>query len=289
MGKMNKEKVKDTILDKINSIPTIPQVIRRLIPLLQNENVAIDDLLKVISSDVAITSRLLKVANSAYYGLMKNVTTVRHAVAVLGMRQVKSLALGITVFENIKRVSGQTTLDYKDLWLHSIGCGMAAAVIADSCAAADKETVFTAALLHDMGKLPLSGLFAADYGRVVDAGGRGVCLHTAEQEVFGFDHATVGGWLCDYWKFPKALATPIRLHHTVNAVTDEWKNTVALVACADYLSRSAGIGHGGNSAADAFPDAAAAVLALQTDRIDELIKTLALRKEEATSFFDATQ
>jgi len=103
---MNREDAKNIIVDKVKSLPTLPNVIHRLLPLLQNENVNIDDLIDVISYDPAISARLLKVANSAYYGFMQKIATVRHAIIILGLREMKSLALGITVFDTMKGLGG---------------------------------------------------------------------------------------------------------------------------------------------------------------------------------------
>lgn len=286
---MNIEKLKNIIIDKINSIPTIPHVLRRLIPLLQNENVPIDDIQQIISMDIAISSRLLKVANSAYYGLMKQVTSVRQALHVLGMRQVKSLALGIAVLETMKRVSGRQTLDFRDLWLHSIGCGIASTMLCELAGGLDRESTFTVAMLHDMGKIPLNGLFPDDYARVIECRDRGRSLSEAEREVFGIDHGDVGGWLCDIWKFPSFLSEPIQGHHNPLPSSSLTSLLTATVVVADFLSRRAGIGHGGNTHDTMLPEQACTLLHIQPDMLDDLQKRVAVKKSQATAFFEATQ
>lgn len=286
---MNIIVLKNTIIDKINSIPTIPHILRRLIPLLQNENVPIDDLQQIIAMDMGISSRLLKVANSAYYGLMKQVTAVRQAMHVLGMRQVKSLALGITVLETMKGVSGRQTLDYRDLWLHSIGCSIAATILSELVGGLDSESTFTVAMLHDMGKIPLNGLFPDDYARVIEFRDQGYSLSDAEREVFGIDHGDVGGWLCELWKFPSFLSEPIQNHHKTLCSSSLLPVPTATLVIADFLSRRAGIGHGGNARDATLPDQACAFLHIQPDMLNDLQKRVAAKKNQATAFFKAIQ
>ena len=286
---MNTEKIKNIILDKANAIPTIPHVIRRLIPLLQNENIPIDDIQQIIASDIAISTRLLKVANSAYYGLMRQVTTVRQAINVLGMRQVKSLALGITVLETMQRIARHPTLDYRDLWMHSIGSSIAATMVCEVTGGVDREIAFTAAMLHDMGKLPLSGLFAEDYEHVLSSCAQHVSLAAAERDVFGIDHSDVGGWLCDIWKFPRMLTLPIREHHQDPAANTGMQTITSIVILADYLSRSAGIGHGGNSNDTRIPEEVCGQLRLSCPLLDELRLRVADKKNQAAAFCEAAQ
>lgn len=286
---MNAEKIKNTILDKISAIPTIPHVLRRLIPILQNENAPVDDVQKVILADIAISTRLLKVANSAYYGLMRQVATVHQAIMILGMRQVKSLALGITVFETMKRIGGRQALDFRDLWLHSIGAGMAATILCEMSGGLDRDIAFTAAMLHDMGKVPLNGLFFDDYAVVIGQSEQTKSLAAAEREVLGCDHGEAGGWLCNFWKFPPNLAAPIRYHHNMGAADAASKTMTALIVAADYFSRSSGIGHGGNRYDDAVPEQALSFLRIQQTMIAQVQERVASKKEQAVSFFEAAQ
>jgi HD-like signal output (HDOD) protein len=286
---MHNQKVKDTIIDKVSSIPTIPHVIRRLIPLLQNENVIIEQLMQVLSYDMAISTRLLKVANSAYYGLMKKISTVRDAITILGLRQVRSLALGISVIETMKDISSKTSLNIKDLWMHSIGSALAAQLLAQTVSDIDSETAFTVALLHDMGKIPLNGLFSSDYTNVMEITTDSSLMFTAEETVFGFDHGEVAGWLCECWKFPKILMIPIQYHHYLNRVDETWKRMTAVVSCSDYLSRRSGIGCRCNSKSDYVPEEAFTILNLTEETINSVLTELSHKGKDATAFFNATQ
>jgi len=257
--------------------------------LLQDENVSINELLGVISYDMAISTRLLKVSNSAYYGFMKKIATVRHAITVLGLRQVKSLALGITVFEAIKKIGGMPSLDPKDLWLHSIASAMASSLLSSYIPSVDKDIAFTVSLLHDMGKLPLNGLFPADYAKVLDASANESFLFSAEEDVFGFEHGEVGGWLCESWKLPQSLRNAIKYHHYPDRAEPGCEVLSAVITCSDHLAKTCGIGFGGDIKTDVIPSEAMGIIGINELQLTELQEKLSAKKEHAQSFFEATQ
>ncbi len=241
---MDRKKARDKIVDTINDLPTLPDVIHRLLPLLQDDDVSINALLDVIGKDLAISMRLLKVANSAYYGCMSQITTVRHAITILGLRQVKSLALGISVFDTMRGLEKKGPLDYTMLWVHSIGTAMAAQLMSKFVSDTDSETAFTAALLHDIGKIPLNALFPDECRQVAKKALQGMDCFEAEEEVFQFNHGDVGGWLCVNWKLPAALVQPVQYHHHYKRSSAAWKDLTSLIHCADVMSKLAGIGTG---------------------------------------------
>lgn len=237
---------KDIILDKVKTLPTIPAVIHQLVRLMHDSDVDVARLVEVISYDLAISSRLLKVANSAYYGCMRKVATVRHAITVLGLREVKSLALGIAVFEATQGMGSRSNIERKDLWLHSIGAAMAARMLSRTTRRADPETAFTACLLHDIGKLILDAFFNKEYRQVIEATPPGGEMFAAEERILGFAHSEVGGWLCEFWKLPPELFSPIMHHHHLERVEGAFENLAAVVQCADFICKCSGIGYGGH-------------------------------------------
>lgn len=269
---MNRENAKNIIVDKVKSLPTLPDVINRLLPLFQNENVNIDDLIDVISYDPAISARLLKVANSAYYGFMHKVATVRHSIIVLGLREMKSLALGITVFDTMKGLGSQSLISHDDLWLHSIGSAMAAKMLCRSARGVNAEVAFTASLFHDIGKLVLDGFFKSDYMKVIENTSQGVIMFEAEENVFGFEHGEVGGWLCESWKLPSDLIYPVMYHHHLERVDSTWKVMAAVVHCADFLCKRAGIGFGSDAKTEQTPTDASEAQTIDEDDLDNVLK-----------------
>ncbi len=240
---MENTRKKNAIIDRVKELPSIPHVIRRLLPLMDDERVNIQDLVNTISYDPAISSRLLKVSNSAYYGFMSKIATVRHAITVLGLRQVRSLALGISVIDAIKRLDHDAAFDHQSLWTHSIAAANAAELLSALLQDVDSDTAFTASLLHDIGKIPLATLFPDDYLSVRrHMEENDAAQYQAEEKIFGFEHGLVAGWLCESWKLPKVLTFPIMYHHHIRRSEPRWRTMTALVHCSDCIAWSAGFG-----------------------------------------------
>ena len=283
---MDRKKAKNIIVDRVSSLPTLPDVIAKLIPIMQDENAHIQDLIDVVSFDPAIATRLIKVANSAYYGFMKKITTIRNAVVVLGFRQVKSLALGISVLDSMNMVGKDVLIDREGFWIHSAGCAMASDALCEYIKNVDRETAFTASLLHDIGKLVLDAVFNDEYKKVMENIGDDRCLFEVEEEVLGFTHAEVAGWLCELWKFPADLTYPIMFHHHPESAVSIWKVISSVVHCADYLSKKAGIGSSSDNKCY-LSSTAVDVLSLDDEIIERINNKIGQETEKAKAFFSA--
>ena len=165
---MDPVKAKSIIIDRVRDLPTLPDVINKVLALVGDENTSAKKLGNLVSHDQSISSRLLKVANSAYYGFMKKVATAQHAIVILGFKEVKSLVLGIAVFDAMKGASSETSLMKEEFWMHSMGSALAGQLICKKVGGADPESTFTASLLHDIGKLVLDVFFAREYAKVLE-------------------------------------------------------------------------------------------------------------------------
>lgn len=287
---MDRAKVKDIIIDKVTSLPTLPGVIHKVLSLVQNEATSARALGNLIAYDQAISSRLLKVANSAYYGFMREIATVQHAIVILGFKEVKSLTLGITVFDAINKTNNESSLTREDFWMHSIGCALAGQIICQKTKEADAETTFTAALLHDIGKLVLDSFFTQEYGKVLEkVYTNGISIVEAEEEVMGFNHADTGGLLCNRWKFPSMLVSPISFHHQLEKVDQKHMQITSIVHLADILCKQAQIGNGGDNKIPPLHSLAKKHLKLEKGDLDKIVEELKLEEEKAKSFLRAIQ
>jgi putative nucleotidyltransferase with HDIG domain len=285
---MDRTKSKNFIIDKVKELPTLPGMIHKVLALLGNDNTSAKELGGLISYDQAISSRLLKVANSAYYGLMRKITTVNQAIVTLGFKEVKSLALGITVFDAMKRTNSETSIMREEFWRHSVGCALAGQLICKKVREVDTETIFTVALLHDIGKLVLDSYFTQDYGKVLDkVRENGICMLEAEDKVMGFNHAEVGGWLCDRWKFPPMLVAPISFHHQVEKVNKDYTEITSIIHLADILCKRAHIGNSGDNTIPHIHPLAMHYLKLQEDDLGKIVEELGQEEEKVKTFLDA--
>jgi putative nucleotidyltransferase with HDIG domain len=190
-------------------VPTIPVLLLRILRVVDGERSSAKDLVELMQRDQALAGRVLRLANSSFFACSREVATLPRAVMLLGFATVKNLALGIKIMETMRQHGGP---EIAVLWEHSALVGAAARLIAQKTRAADAEEVFTAGLLHDIGKVVLRIRFTATYDRVVaTAGDTPVVLR--ERDAFGVDHAQAGSWIGESWQLPSSIVDAARAHH----------------------------------------------------------------------------
>jgi len=190
-------------------VPTIPVLLLRILRVIEGERASAKDLVELMQRDQALAGRVLRLANSGFFACSREVSTLSRAVMLLGFSTVKNLALGIKIWETLSQRGGP---GMAALWEHSALVGAAARLIAQRTRAADPEEVFTAGLLHDIGRVILRIRFAAVYDRVAVIDGD-TPLVVREREAFGVDHAQAGGWLGEAWSLPPSIVEAARTHH----------------------------------------------------------------------------
>lgn len=195
----------------INSkeVPTIPVLLLRILRVVDGERAAARDLVDLMQRDQALAGRVLRLANSGFFGCSREVGSLARAVMLLGFATVKNLALGIKIWETMATRGGTS---FTVLWEHSTLVGAAARLIARHTRTVDPDEAFTAGLLHDIGKVVLRLHFATLYDAVVAAGGA-TPLVVRERDAFGVDHACAGAWLGSSWRLPEAIVDACREHH----------------------------------------------------------------------------
>jgi len=225
-------------VENIHTLPTIPAVLKRLSVILEKPRVTIVEISSFISNDPALTTKVLKMVNSAIYGFPGRIASVSHATMLLGLNVIKGLLLGVSVFDLMqKTMSG--------LYEHSLACAIASRVIAQKKNLKEPEEVSVAGLLHDIGKVVLILEFASEYeNAMVQAGQENISIYEAEKKQFNATHADVGGWLAEKWRFPANLIEVISCHHRPPLSKNAPLET-AIVHVADLLVRARGIGFAG--------------------------------------------
>jgi putative nucleotidyltransferase with HDIG domain len=190
-------------------VPTIPVLLLRILRVVDGERASAKDLVDLMQRDQALAGRVLRLANSGFFACSREVATLSRAVMLLGFQTVKNLALGIKIMETMMGRGGP---GLAALWEHSALVGAAARLIAQRTRKADPEEVFTAGLLHDIGKVILRIRFAAVYDRIVALDGD-VPLVIRERDAFGVDHAQAGAWLGEAWALPPSIVDAAGAHH----------------------------------------------------------------------------
>ena len=222
-------------VERISNLPTLPNLLEKFNEMIKDPSVSMDTLGRELSKDQVITSKLLKLVNSAFYGFPGRISTLTHALVLLGYDALKGLIITSSIFENLSP-------DAYPLWRHSIAVSLASRIIATKLSFQDREEFAVAGLLHDIGKVILHIEAPKEYRTVINhAKTSGKPLWMAESEILGFDHATIGLWICKEWTLPEKLATPIGYHHTPSDASEHTKR-VAVVSLADIMVRGMGSG-----------------------------------------------
>jgi len=233
------------ITQSIIGLPTLPTVITQMIGLIDNPKTSARDVSRLIATDQALTAKILKLANSAFYGFPREISTVNHAVVVLGFETVKSLGLSVSVLERFAGRSGDTSFDRQKFWEHSIACGVAARMLADKLRYRVQGEAFAAGILHDIGKLILSQYFADEFTEILElVRTQDLYIGKAEEAVLGVTHAEVGNWLAEKWNLPRQLVEAIAFHHAPGRLY-RGAELPSLIHLADFLCRRESIGDGG--------------------------------------------
>ena len=211
------------------NLPTIPTVLAKILQLVDSESSNGKELITIIERDQALTGKMLRLANSAFFGQSRRVATIPRAVVLLGFSTVRNLALGVKVWDALG--SGIARNRLEELWLHAVAVATATKAVAARLRAADPDEAFTAGLLHDVGRLVLAMRFRDEYWRSVGGAGEIEPVAAMETESLGIDHAEVGGWILEAWSLPPAIVEAVRLHHS----TEPRVGLPALLATVDRL------------------------------------------------------
>ena len=241
-----------SIIKKIDSLKPVPQVANKVMSIAKDSNSSMADLSKVIVYDAAVTANLLKVANSAYFGMSGKGDSVHQAIVYMGMSQVIDLVTLASSSEDLKSAQTGYGLDEGELWKYSISSALIARDLAEKKRAQDANLIFTAALLKDIGKVILSRYVGDSYKKInALVAEKGFSFREAEKEVIGIDHAELGGMVAETWKFSPKMVEIISNHHFPDESLESYFET-AIVYMADTLCLMMGIGGGSDGLAYRF-------------------------------------
>jgi putative nucleotidyltransferase with HDIG domain len=225
---------------RIERLGAMPQVLWRLIDALGDDKTSATSLENIIEGDPALTSRILSVANSAYYGLPNRITTISRAIVIMGFQEIQIIALGVGLAEVFDAKKIPANMDGEGLWLHCLAVAMTARELAEKAKYTIPSEIMVAGLLHDLGKLVLVTHLADDYKPVLDMTDQGTPYFKAE-ESFGLRHDTLGYWLARRWSLPGIHEAAIRDHHRLQTDDPHFHST-CFVTLADDLVKALGVG-----------------------------------------------
>ena len=245
--------MRDDLSRKINEyigkMPSLPTSVTKVMEVCNNPHVSPADLNHVISLDPVLVGRVLKLINSAYYGLGAQVTNLVRAIIMLGINTVKNLALSTTIMGNFASSKEPLGLDMEGFWRHSFCVGVAAKLLAARRGVNSKlrEEYFTAGLLHDIGKIPLNAVLKKEYLLTLSEADRvRTSLNLVEEQTLGMDHCAAGAAIVSAWKLEGAVGDAIIFHHNLADYSGDHEDILCSVIAANRFASRADIGFSGD-------------------------------------------
>lgn len=231
---MKKQELLGTIL-RSDELPTLPTVATKLISLTSREDTTLADIGKLVSQDISLSAKILKVSNSAFYSFPQQIGSINQAVSILGMNAVRSLVLSFS-FLSMRAGKAKSRFNFEKFWERSLASAVAAKLILEHVKGAETEDIFVSGLLQNLGELILARTFPKEYDKVLQSVEEG--QHDtldAEEIVFGLNHSLIGAETAQNWGFPEVLHIPIQYHHSPKDYTEK-NATIRSIVQAVYLS-----------------------------------------------------
>ena len=275
----------EALLRQVRDLPALPAAVLRVMQLTDDPKASAADVARAMASDQALALRVLKLANSAFYGASRRISTVSEAVVILGMRTTRNLVMATGCQDMLEVSVGGYAMPRGALWRHSLACGSAAQALAIRAKYRATEEAFVAGLLHDIGKVVLNMYLKEQFVKVlIRAAGGKITYVEAEREILGFDHAEAGARLLERWNLPANLVSAVRYHH--RPLQDEPKSLLpCIVHVADAICLTLGIGLGMDGLTYALQPEALAALNLTDADFEEVANQVCDTMTQAGSVF----
>ncbi|MBN1500066.1 MAG: HDOD domain-containing protein [Spirochaetes bacterium] len=238
----------DQIISNLTQLPSLPDIVSRIINMVNDPNVDFNLVASEISKDQAITANILKLCNSAYFSKGKEIASLDRAIVTLGLKEVKDMIVVATT----KQVLDKTIMGYDlakgELWKHNLAVAMLSKQIAlDKKKKAAADIVFTGGIIHDVGKTVLALFVANTFKDILNYTIENqVSFNEAEREIMGYNHQEIGKKVLQKWKFPEVLQDVVEFHHTPSLAPEVNREVVSIVHVANAICLMAGVGIGGD-------------------------------------------
>jgi HD-like signal output (HDOD) protein len=201
------------LVEKIEDLPTLPEILNRVSAVVNDPKSSAADLAKVIATDGALSAKILKLANSPAYGFSRKITDIKHAVTMIGLRETQTLAISVSVFDQLKWGAES---EFRAYWKHSLACATLARMISFNLRVGGMEAAVISGLLHDMGKLLLAREIRARRKEAARSYFSGEPMRPEEEaDLLGITHAEAGYLLAEHWLLPSVVTNAVRYHHSL--------------------------------------------------------------------------
>lgn len=279
------------LIKKTDSIPTLPKILSKISKEIDNENFSIKNIGELMSRDVSLAARILKIVNSPFYGFPQRIYNINHAIVLLGTNVLKSIIISTSVFTVMKKTMA-------GLSEHSLFCAFTAKNIAacinrrENCKdnktkkikIIDTDNMFSAGLLHDIGKIIIATVFKDDFKKILEIAEKSKKpLVNIEHDILNISHEQLGYMLLKEWNIPSSIYIPIKYHHNIH-LADDFKVETAILSLADFLTKALGIGFSGETYLEKINDGVFDILDIDMDFIKLVIEDIYYYKDELYIF-----
>jgi HD-like signal output (HDOD) protein len=277
-----------SIIDGLGQVPTLPAIVARALEILNQPNASAESAARLIGQDLALSAKVLRLANSAFYGIPRSIASVDQAIVILGFQTVRSLVMSASVLKILGK-GGKSSLDRKMVWRHSVATALASRIVVRKVGrrlGLDIEAAFMASLLHKIGVLILDGAEHAEYNMILEEAALEDAqpLPLLERKHLQIDHAALGGMLAEKWGLPEELRDPIA-HHLSPATAPTQGELAAVVQLSSYLAESVGFGAFEGLVQWPLDPNVFTILQFEPTLIPDLCESLKVELEKAESFF----
>ena len=272
-------------LDSIKDIPTLPTIVFELNELLQDPNTPITDISDIIEKDQAMSLRVLKLVNSAFYGIHKEVNDIGNAIVLLGFNTVRNAIVSLGVINSFSGIKSLEGFDISDFWKHSLAVAVVSKSLAENTKIASPDSCFVGGLLHDIGKVILAQYFQDLFEKVWNAAKKeNISFYEAEKKEISIDHAIIGAHLATNWELPESFIDVIRWHHDVRN-DSESKKMILIIYLSDIIVNSYNADPDGNIDLSVMHPAASKFLKKQLGDVDRWFAEIENDIQSSYEFF----
>lgn len=277
----------ETLIQQTNELPSIPAAAMAVLNEVNNPNSNALSISRLLLQDQALATRVLRLANSAYYGLSRQVADLQEAVVILGMRSIRNLALVAGTYPWLTKEFKGYALGPKALWTHSLGVAVGAQCLAKASRKAQPDECFMAGLLHNLGKVVLAVSLEGHLHNIFQlAETENIGFDEAERRYLGYDHCDVGAHLAAKWNLPELFQAAMQYHHTPNQA-DMHQSIVDCVHLGDYLATTFGLGLGGDGLRYILSSEALDRLGIDSETFEQIVSDFPETFVEYEQMFDS--
>jgi len=235
----------DSILKSVDKIPAFPTTIQKVSELLHDDDYAVADVVNVIKYDQAVAANILKISNSAYFGARQQIKTIHEAVVYLGQQQLVRAVQTAGISKFYRKGGIGYVSKSRDLWEHSVAVALMSQILSRKIQAKEDPILYTAALLHDVGKIIMGEYVHGSFEQIMNRVKLGGCSFLeAEEDIIGINHADLGGRIAARWNFPSEIRDAIAYHHRPDLLMEEDKTNAWIVYLSDQACLMIGIDGG---------------------------------------------